>query len=249
MASHPALEHLAHRPWPIPSRPWALRQTWHDLLFAHWPVPAAALRPLIPRALTLQQFSGTAWLAVTPFWMSGVGFRRWPAVPGISRFAELNLRTYVTLEERPGVWFFSLDAGSRLAVLAARRLYGLPYLHARMWHRLQEDEIVYHSQRADGTCFDARYGPMGPAGTSRPGSPEYWLTERYCLYAQSRSGHLYRAEIHHAPWPLQPAQAVIARNDLPRVHGIEVGGPPALLHFSRKLEVVIWPRERVRAAG
>ena len=212
-------------------------------------MPAAALRPLIPPALRLQEFAGTAWLAVTPFWMSGVGFRRLPALPGISRFDELNLRTYVTVEDRPGVWFFSLDAGCRLAVLAARRLYALPYVSARMWHRAEGQELVYHSQRADGTRFDARYGPLGPAATSRPGSAEYWLTERYCLYAQDRSGRLYRAEIQHAPWPLQPAQAAITRNDLLRVHGIELGAPPALLHFSRRLEVVVWPRERVGATG
>ena len=249
MASHPSLRHRAHRPWPAPSRPWAFQQTWHDLLFAHWRLPAAALRPLIPPPLTLQEFSGTAWLAVTPFWMSGIAYRRLPPLPGASRFEELNVRTYVTLEDRPGVWFFSLDAASRLAVLAARWLYGLPYLAARMWHRAEGDQLVYHSERADGTGFDARYGPVGPAVTSAPGSVEHWLTERYCLYAPGRSGRLYRAEIHHQPWPLQPAQAAITRNDLPRAHGIAVAGPPDLLHFSRRLEVVVWPREPVSVPG
>jgi len=249
VASHPSLAHQGHRPWPIPSRPWALRQTWHDLLFAHWTVPADALRPLIPPALTLQEFSGTAWLAMTPFWMSGIGFRGLPAMPGVSRFDELNVRTYVTFADRPGVWFFSLDAGNRLAVRTARWLYGLPYVSARMWHHAEGDELVYHSERADGTRFDARYGPVGPVVTNRAGSAEYWLTERYCLYAQGSSGRLYRAEIHHEPWSLQPAQAAISRNDLPRVHGIELGGPPALLHFSRRLEVVVWPRQRLSTAG
>jgi uncharacterized protein len=249
VASHPALEEQAHRPWPIPSGPWVLQQTWHDLLFAHWPVPVAVLRALIPQTLTLDEYAGTAWLAVTPFWMSGVGFRHCPPLPGASRFAELNLRTYVTREDRPGVWFFSLDAGSRLAVFAARRLYGLPYIHARMAHHAEANEIVYHSRRADGTSFDARYGPIGPMASSRPGTLVHWLTERYCLYAEGRSGRMYRAEIQHGPWPLQPARAAISRNDLPKGLGIELGGPPALLHFSRRLDVVVWPRQRVRAVA
>jgi uncharacterized protein YqjF (DUF2071 family) len=241
---HPSLQHLSHRPWPIPERSWALRQVWHDLLFLHWPVPAASLRARIPPGLELQEFSGTAWLAVTPFWMSGVGFRHWLFPPGASRFGELNVRTYVNFEDRPGVWFFSLDAGSRLGVLGGRWLYGLPYIHAHIrWERSGE-AIRYDSTRRDGTGFAARYGPTGPVAASVPGSLEHWLTERYCLYAQRRSAGLWRAEIHHRPWPLQSAAAVISRNDLRPAHRIAVEGPP-LLHFSRELEVVVWSLERV----
>ena len=243
------LAQQAHRPWPAPRRPWALRQVWHDLLFAHWPVQGAALRPLIPAGLALQEFAGSAWVAVTPFWMSDIAFRGFPALPGVSRFDELNVRTYVTCQDRPGVWFFSLDAGNRLAVLVARRLYGLPYLPARMWHRAEGDALLYHAERADGAGFDASYGPIGPPAQSVPGSLEHWLTERYCLYAASRDGTLYRAEIHHAPWPLQPAQARIRRNQLPQASGIHLEGEPALLHFSRRLEVLVWSRERLLTGG
>jgi uncharacterized protein YqjF (DUF2071 family) len=226
-----------------------LRQVWHDLLFAHWPVPAATLRPLLPAGLTLQEFGGSAWVAVTPFWMSGIAFRGFPPLPGVSRFDELNVRTYVIREDRPGVWFFSLDAGNRLAVLVARRLYGLPYVSARMWHRAEGDAVVYHAQRADGAGFDARYGPIGPPAPSVPGSLEHWLTERYCLYAPGREGGLYRAEIHHAPWSLQTAQAGFSRNQLAHASGIHLDGEPALLHFSRRLEVLIWSRERLPVGG
>lgn len=245
MAAHPSLQHQSHRPWPIPSRPWLLRQTWHDLLFLHWAAPAAILRPLLPGALQLEEFAGTAWVAVTPFWMSDIGFRNWPALPVLSRFDELNVRTYVRFGGRSGVWFFSLDAGSRLAVWAARRLYRLPYLHARMRHQHVGEELSYHSERRAGAGFGARYGPIGPVTPSRPGSIEHWLTERYCLYAPRPSGGLYRADIHHAPWPLQAAAATLDRNDMLELNGIEAGGPPSLLHFSRKLEVIIWSPERV----
>ncbi|HEV8455811.1 MAG TPA: DUF2071 domain-containing protein [Gemmatimonadales bacterium] len=244
MLVHPSLQHLSHRPWPIPTRPWTLRQVWHDLLFLHWPVPAAILRTLVPPALEIQEFSGSAWLAVTPFWMSDIGFRRWRFPGGLSRFGELNIRTYVSRADRPGVWFFSLDAGSRLGALVGRWLYGLPYVHARIQQGQVGEEVRFGSTRRGGIGFVARYGPTGPPGTSHPGSLEHWLTERYCLYSQ-RSGELHRAEIHHRPWPLQPAAAVVTRNDLPGVHGIALGGPPALLHFSRKLEVIVWSLERV----
>jgi hypothetical protein len=245
VAAHPSLQRLAHRPWAIPTAPWLFRQTWHDLLFAHWPVPAPVLRPLLPPSLTLQEFSGSAWVAITPFWMSGVRFRNRLPLPGASRFEELNVRTYVTVGNRPGVWFFSLDAASRMAVWGARRFYRLPYVHARMSHEDVGGKIAYRSQRRDGTRFEVRYQPTGPVAPSRPGTLEHWLTERYCLYAHRGAGPLYRAEIHHEPWPLQPATAAIGHNDLLEVHGIAASGPPACLHYSRRLEVIVWPLRRV----
>lgn len=230
---------------PPPARPWLIRQSWHDLLFLHWPVPAAALRELIPLSLAIEEFAGSAWVAVTPFRMSGIRFRHLPTLPVASRFEELNVRTYVAYQDWPGVWFFSLDAGSRLAVLAARWLYGLPYVHARMRQRREGEAIVYHSERADGTCFTASYQPSGPAAESKPGSLEYFLTERYCLYALDRSGTLQRAAIDHVPWPLQPATALVDRNDMLGVHGISAGGPPVTTHFARRLDVEVWSPERI----
>lgn len=246
MRPHPSLRHQSHRPWPLPERSWALQQVWNDLLFLHWPVPANSLRPLIPAPLDVQEFSGTAWLAVTPFWMSGVGFANRPFPLGLSRFPELNVRTYVRFEDRPGVWFFSLDAGSRLGVLGGRWLYGLPYVYARMRRERQGDQVTYDSMRPAGVGFAARYGPAAPPEPSLPGSLEHWLTERYCLYTVRGRERLYRAEIHHRPWPLQRAAAELSRNDMAGIHGIRADGPPALLHFSRELEVIVWSLERIR---
>lgn len=245
MLSHPALQQTAHRPWPVPSRDWLLRQVWHDLLFLHWPVPAATLRPQIPAALAVDEFDGSAWVAITPFWMSDIGFRTWPGIPLANRFAELNVRSYVRFNDRPGVWFFSLDAASSLGVLGARLLYGLPYYRARMQHAAEGDGIRYQSSRGMAAHFEARYGPVGPVSLSTAGSLEHWLTERYCLYAQTSGGPLYRAEIHHVPWPLQPATATIQRNEMFKAAGLSVTGSPSRLHFSRRLEVIVWGRERV----
>jgi len=242
--SHPAFRRVDHRPWPVPARPWRWRQTWHQLVFLHWPVASASLRPLVPPKLTIEEFEGTAWVAVTPFWISGATLRQVPPIPVVSRFPELNVRTYVTLDRRPGVWFFSLDAGSMLAVLAARQLFRLAYFHARMSHRSEGRRVFFRSERPNGPAFLGHYEPGGATFESRPGSLEHWLTERYCLYAQ-RSGKLFRAEIHHLPWPLQPALVRLERNEMLTGQGIPVEGLPAQIHFAGRLEVVIWPLEPV----
>jgi uncharacterized protein YqjF (DUF2071 family) len=242
---HPSLDHTAHRPWPVPIRSWIGRQTWNDLAFLHWPVSPSLLRSLVPPALEIDEFAGSAWIAITPFWMSGVALRGWPEVPGASTFPELNVRTYVTRADRPGVWFFSLDAGSRLAVHAARAVYHLPYVHASMATREEGGQVRYQSDRRSGAGFHATYEPTGPVFHAKPGTLEHWLTERYCLYARSRSGGLYRAEIHHAPWPLQPASVRISRNDMLAIHHLPVSGAPALVHFARRLDVIVWLPTRI----
>lgn len=213
---------------------------WHDLLFAHWPVPASQLEPLLPAGLELDRFDGEAWLGIVPFRMSGVRLRRTPALPGPGGFPELNVRTYVRAGDKPGVWFFSLDARSRIAVFVARSWFRLPYFAARMRTSRQAEAVDYRSERRRGSAaFVARYRPTGPVFRARPGSLEHWLTERYCLYAPGGRG-LLRGEIHHPPWPLQPATAEIAANTMTQQLGFELPDVPPLLHFARSLGVVAW---------
>ncbi|MFN7960699.1 MAG: DUF2071 domain-containing protein [Thermoanaerobaculia bacterium] len=242
--THPAFAELSHRPWPVPERPWSWRQSWCDLLFAHWPLPVAALRPLVPPGLELQQFEGSAWIGVVPFRMEGVMRRPFPDLPWISAFPELNVRTYVEHQGRPGVWFLSLDATNPLAVWAARRYFHLPYHRAEMSLLEREGEILYRSQR-QGAQFRARYRPTSEDYRAARGTLEHWLTERYCLYAQAPDGCLWRNEVHHIPWPLQRAEAEIEQNSMLECHGLAVSGPPAWLHFSRRIDVVVWGGERV----
>jgi len=242
---HPALLSVSHRPWPLPPEPWVMTQSWHDLLFAHWALPKARLRPLIPQELELDSFEGLCWVGVVPFWMSGVRARGIPALPGLSRFAELNVRTYVKFNHRPGVYFFSLDAANYAAVWAARALYHLPYHYADMQVESGAEEIEYTSKRVSGSAeFAGRYGPCGPIKPAQPGSIGHWLTERYCLYCVHR-GRLYRGEVHHQPWPLQPAWAEIKVNTMALAAGITIPSEAPLLHFARRLDVLIWPVRRV----
>jgi uncharacterized protein YqjF (DUF2071 family) len=240
---HPALARVDHRPWPPPDRPWVGRQTWRDLLFAHWPVPAAALRSLVPSGLEIDQRDGSSWVGLVPFRMTGVAPRLSPDLPGLSSFPETNLRLYVTRGGKPGVWFLSLDAANRLAVWGARRFLHLPYFFARMSVEVAggDGRVRYRSRRARGPArLEAEYGPTGAPFAAAPGSLEHFLTERYCLYAAAPDGTLRRLEIHHHPWPLQPASATVDAHSLLAAGGVRVEGSPPLLHFARCLDVVVW---------
>lgn len=243
MIVHPALERTDHRPWALPSGPWRWRQSWCDLLFAHWPVPASALRALVPPGVSIQEFDGTSWVGVVPFRMEGVMLRPLPDLPWVSAFPELNLRLYVEVGGRPGVWFLSLDAANPMAVWAARRFFHLPYFHARMDVRREGGRIRYRSERRGGgtpAVFRGSYGPTGGPFSAAPGTIEHFLTERYCLYTQRPDGTLVRGDIHHRPWPLHAAVAEIEENSIAAAYGIDLAGPPALLHFSERLDVVVW---------
>jgi uncharacterized protein YqjF (DUF2071 family) len=219
-----------------------MRQSWRDLLFAHWPVPASKLRALVPPELEVQEHDGTSWVGLVPFRMAGVAPRPLPDLPGISAFPELNLRLYVEHEGRPGVWFVSLDAANGAAVWAARRFFHLPYFRADMEARdVEGGRVSYRSERRGApVVFRGAYGPTSDVFAARPGSLEHFLTERYCLYARTPAGALTRTDVHHAPWPLQTAEAELVENTLGDAQGVPLTGPPALLHFSRRLDVVNW---------
>ncbi len=247
MVSHPSFRQTSHRPWPVPDNPWRWAQTWSHLLFAHWRIPAKTLRPLIPSRLTLQEFDGSAWIGVVPFLLD-VRPRFVPSIPRISRFPEINVRTYVEAEGKPGVWFFSLDAANPLAVWAARKYFHLPYFRARMGIELSADAVHYSSMRTQGLHtpeFGADYAPTSDTYLAKPGTLEHWLTERYCLYAGDPKGALFRAEVHHPPWPLQRAEARILTNTMLEPMGVSIPSDPPLLHFARRLDVTVWDLERL----
>ncbi|HEX8648080.1 MAG TPA: DUF2071 domain-containing protein [Thermoleophilaceae bacterium] len=232
-----------HRPWPVPERPWVMAQSWHRLLFAHWRVPAEALRPVVHPAIPIDEFDGSAWIGVTPFKVEGSRPRGAPPPPVVSSFLECNVRTYATIDGKPGIWFFSLDAESRLAVRGARRAWRLPYFLADMDARPHGEGFDYRTDRVspDGPAvgFEGAYTPTGPEFNARPGTLEHFLTERYCLYTLDDRQRVQRGDIHHPPWPLQTAEAEVRRNTMARMIGIELEGDP-LLHFARRQDVLMW---------
>lgn len=246
----------AHRPWPLPRGPWVMTQQWLDLLFAHWPIPVEMMRALVPPQLKVETWEGTAWVGVVPFRMQGVRPRLVPAMPWLSAFPELNVRTYVKVRDRgvdkTGVYFFSLEAANPVAVTIARSTFKLPYFHARMALTETAGTIHYRSHRthrnAPAAEFVGSYAPTGAVYQSTPGSFDAWLTERYALYTVDQRGRVYIGEIHHIPWPLQPATAYIEINTMAQASGLTLPGVAPILHFVRHLDVVVWPLRPVEEA-
>jgi uncharacterized protein len=217
-------------------------QSWFDLLFAHWPVPEKALRAVVPDAIPIDIYDGSAWIGVIPFEIVGVHPRAAPPLPWLSRFPELNVRTYTTIEGRPGIWFFSLDADRAAMAAAARVSYRLPYRHAHMTITRSGPRIHYRSRTATaGAILRATYEPTGPPSHAADGTLEHFLTERYCLYTLNRQGRVRRADIHHAPWPLQPARAELADNTMTEPFGIRLPDQEPLLHYAARQDVLVWP--------
>jgi uncharacterized protein YqjF (DUF2071 family) len=243
------LQATDHRITPLPTGPWVMTQIWHELLFAHWPIAPEVLRPLIPQALPLDTFDGQCWIGIVPFHMSNVHPRGLPPVPGLSQFPELNVRTYVMLHDRPGVYFFSLDAGNAIAVALARSIFHLPYFQARMSSKRIEDTIYYRSHRmhrnAPSADYTASYRPIAPVVYAKPGTIEHWLTERYYLYTIVGCDRVYRGDIHHRLWPLQIAELDVMQDTMALSHSIQLPDTTPLLHYSQVQEVLIWPLRRV----
>lgn len=234
--SHPAFTQTEHRPWPVPAGRWCWEQAWCDLLFMHYAAEPAALARLLPPGLQLDLHDGQAWIGIVPFRMEGVTRRGWPAPAWLCDFAEINVRTYVTHQGKPGVWFLSLDVINPLVAGFARTFFHLPYKRARIGLETTPEGLRYTVRRG-GHRFEAVYSGGDPASAA-PGSFAEWATERYCLYTVSPGGRVLRAEVQHPKWPLQQAKLALTTNTMSPV---ELGAQHPQVFFSRRVDVAIWP--------
>lgn len=229
--------------WPI------MRQRWEKLLFLHWRIPAERLRPLVPPGLEIDTFEGEAWIGVTPFDLRGLRPPFLPAVPLFSRSHEINVRTYVHQGGVPGIWFLSLDADNPLAVLGARAGFGLPYFQARMALTEEGGAVRFRSRRTHGksppAAFEAAWRLEDPLPPALPGTLEFFLIERYCLYSLYGK-RLLRARIHHRPWPLRRARLLHLSSTMIESHGLPTPEGPPLVHAQGEpLKVGVWPPKGV----
>lgn len=236
----------SHRLWPLPRLPWTMKQTWNDLLFAHYPIKMEVLQKLVPEVLPLDSYNGMCWIGIVPFHMTGIRLRGMSPVPGTDRFPELNVRTYVTVAGKPGVYFFSLDAANRLAVEVAKKIYHLPYVYADMKVNRNGEGIHYESRRRSSldAQFIGEYRPISKPYYAAKGSFDEWITERYCLYTLNNKGIPLRCDILHQPWVLQDAEAEISHNTMLSSQGIQVESEKPILHFSKTIDVRMWPLVR-----
>ena len=223
-----------------------MTQSWHNLLFAHWPVAPAALAHLVPAPLEIDTFDGQAWVGVVAFRLDHIRLRGLPEVPFVCGFAEINVRTYVRLGERRGVLFLSLDTDHLLTIGMARPWFHLPYQFARMDFAATYGGVRVGSKRpGESTAeFRAEYWPLAAKGAAAPDSLESWLTERYCYFAPV-GAKIYRCDIAHQPWRLQRAGAAITRNTMLESHGITTPTAAPLLHYANFMKALIWPVQRV----
>lgn len=233
-----------------------MRPGWHHLLFLHWRVRPEVLRPLIPTELDIDTFDGWAYVGLVPFAMTRVRPHWLPApLARLSEdFLETNVRTYVRLrganapDERPGVWFWSLDAANLPAVLAARAWFKLPYFWAQMRLKQRDDSIQYSSRRLfpgpRGAGCKVLCRPCGETAAAREGTLEEFLVERYLLYSQ-KGNHLFCGRVQHAPYQLQRAQVLSCEENLLQAAGIVRPDEAPLAHYACGVDVEIFPLHRV----
>lgn len=219
-------------------------QVWKDLLFVHWSVPRDAMRAVVPAPLELDEHDGRCWVGAVPFKMRDIRTSWMPRVAGLD-FLETNLRTYVTYGDRPGVYFFSLEASSWLAVKVARAVWKLPYFYATMSEHSDGDLRSYTSVRREGgRRFHARFRVGEELGPSKPGTFEHFLLERYLLFSMQGDAVL-EGQVHHAPYPAYRAEVLELDEQLVEAAGLPpTEGLPEVAHFSPGVDVSVygpWP--------
>jgi uncharacterized protein YqjF (DUF2071 family) len=223
------------------------QQRWDSMLFLHWSLPAEVVQRHLPRRLSVDTFEGEAWVSAALFTVSGARLRPLPALPGLSRFHEANLRTYVHLDGKdPGMWFFSLDANNALACALARLSLQLPYFPAFISRGTLGDELRFQSRRlmlrkAKRAKVTAVWKSSGALVELPAGSREHFLTQRFFLYSHAPAGRLWKQQVHHLPWPLFNAELLELEQTLDAAHELPFFSKRPLAHASTGVDVDFYP--------
>jgi len=244
------LNDIIHRPFPIPSQKWIMRQSWRNVLFLHWPVPVEKLRPLIPSSLQIDTFNGSAWLGIILFVLEGIFPLGISSVSLTPKFPETNVRTYVKYKDKPGIYFISIDVENWASLNIAKRWYRLPYNSAQIFFRKDGQTCYFQSIRKGNEnpsiSLKGKYGPISDVYYAKKGTLDHWLTERYCLYSSNNGVNIFCGEIHHQPWPLQKAEIDLVRNTLFNPFNFELSKVKPIAHFSTGVDSLMWNIKRLR---
>lgn len=224
-------------------RPWIMEQRWENVLFCHWRYSADAVRRVVPDELDIDERDGSAWVSVVPLRLSDIHLRDLPPIPYLTHFAELNVRTYVTRNGQPGVWFLSIDAANSACSWIGRCIFHAPYHEADV--RLEGDGPFDVSSDRGGVKFDARYEPRGDPFAPEPDSLELFLAERYAMYVRTRTGRVLRGAVRHEPWALQPAGVDIKTNTVLDAAGLPAPAGQPLVFYSAGTTSEVCALERV----
>lgn len=241
------LQEIKHRPYPMPNAPWIMTQVWRDLLFMHYPVAPHLLREIVPQELELDTYKNEAWLSIIPLKITDMRVRGVPPIPLLSSYIELNVRTYVIYQGVPGIYFFSLDASDLISVIGAKAGTGLPYKLAKMEFSEHDDIFRFKSHRITGTQekLDVSFKRGNVLYEPLPGSLDFWLLERYCMYS-FWGNHILRGDIHHDQWKVAHAEAEIHQNTmasfLPKG---TLTNNPLILHYARRRRFLFFPLKKV----
>ncbi|KKI92857.1 hypothetical protein WQ54_06630 [Bacillus sp. SA1-12] len=244
------LNDIIHRPFPLPSKKYIMRQTWRNLLFLHWPIPIEKLRPHIPSALQIDTFNGSAWLGIILFVIDGIFPFGVSSLSLTPRFPEINVRTYVKCNGKPGIYFMSIDVGNWASLKIAKKWYRLPYHSAEISFR-KEGQTFHCQSRRKGyehtpIVFKSKYVPISGVYFPKEGTLDHWLTERYCLFSSHNGINIYCGEIHHRPWPLQKAEIELGINTLFTPYQFDLSGVNPIAHFSTGVDSLMWNIKKIQ---
>jgi len=217
-----------------------LEMGWRHLLFENYPVDPEVMDAHLPDGLAPDTFDGSAWLSVVPFTNVDVRPKGLPTQLGV-RLPELNLRTYVTRDGVPSVYFFSLDAQGLSSVIGARLFHHLPYFYARIALEWADGRVQFKSRRlhpgSRPAHYEASYWPTGEPFAAPDDPFGEFLVERYRFYTEAQDGSIRYTDVDHEPWTLYPADAEITTSTLLKSHGFAELEVEPVCYYSPGLDV------------
>lgn len=224
------------------------QQEWHDVLFMHWPVPYEILRPYIPQPFSLETYDEQAWITIILFQAKNSRFRAMPNIMSYPPFLQMNTRTYIQFDGKPGIYFLSVDVNHLLVQVASKRLLQLPYELANMDIKRDRDHISFKSNRINSgyllSHITANYRPLSQQVHHPQGTLSHWLTERYCFWL-IKGTKIIKGPLSHEPWELDKVTVTLGKKDIiPFITMNDIQEKP-IAHYAKFIHAHLHPFEQI----